>query len=37
LSLPGGLPPGVEHVEYDINLAGFDHLRVQEGGPPWTA
>ncbi len=37
LSLSGGLPPGVEHVEYDINLSGFDHLRVQEGGPPWTA
>lgn len=36
-SLPGGLPPGVEHVEYDINLTGFDRLRVQEGGPPWTA
>ena len=36
-SLPAGLPPGVEHVEYDINLTGFDRLRVQEGGPPWTA
>jgi hypothetical protein len=37
VSLPEGLPPGVEHVEYDINLTGFDRLRVHEGGPPWTA
>lgn len=26
--LAAGLPVGVEYVEYDINLAGFEHLRV---------
>lgn len=25
---PNGLPPGVEHVEYDINLGGFAHLCI---------
>jgi hypothetical protein len=34
-SLAGGIPQGVEHVEYDINLTGFDRFRVQEGGAPW--
>jgi len=24
----GGLPPGIEHVEYQIDLGGFDHLIV---------
>jgi hypothetical protein len=27
-SLVGGCPAGVEYVGYDINLAGFDHRRV---------
>jgi hypothetical protein len=27
-SFAGGVPSGVERVEYAINLAGFDHLRV---------
>lgn len=36
-SVLGGLPHGVEHVEYEINLSGFDRLRVPEGGPSWTA
>jgi hypothetical protein len=25
---PNGLPPGIEHVEYDINLGGFAHLCI---------
>ncbi len=24
----GGIPAGVEHVEYDINLSGFEHLQI---------
>jgi len=27
-SFPGRVPNGVEKIEYDINLNGFDHLRV---------
>ena len=27
-SFTGALPPGVERVEYEINLAGFGHLCV---------
>ena len=27
-SFAGGIPSGVERVEYEINLAGFEHLRV---------
>ena len=27
-SLVNGVPPGVEHVGYDINTSGFDHLIV---------
>lgn len=23
-----GVPPGVERVEYEINLSGFDHLCI---------
>jgi hypothetical protein len=23
-----GIPPGVERVEYEINLSGFDHLCI---------
>jgi hypothetical protein len=26
--IANGVPGGIEQVEYDINLAGFDHLRV---------
>lgn len=28
VQIVGGLPSGVEQVEYQINLAGFDHLRI---------
>jgi len=27
-SFAGGVPSGVERVEYEVNLAGFDHLRI---------
>jgi hypothetical protein len=27
-SFPGGVPGGVEALEYEINLGGFDHLRI---------
>ena len=27
-SFAGGIPSGVERVEYEINLSGFKHLRV---------
>ena len=27
-SFADGIPSGVERVEYEINLAGFEHLRV---------
>jgi len=27
-SFPGGVPAGVEAIEYEINLSGFDHLRI---------
>jgi hypothetical protein len=26
--LEAGIPPGIERVEYEINLSGFDHLRI---------
>jgi hypothetical protein len=26
--LPQGIPPGIEHIEYDINLGGFVHLCI---------
>jgi hypothetical protein len=26
--LTAGVPPGVERVEYEINLGGFDHLCI---------
>lgn len=26
--LTAGVPPGVERVEYEINLSGFDHLCI---------
>lgn len=25
-----GVPPGIEHVDYEINLGGFQHLRVAQ-------
>ncbi len=28
MQLAAGVPPGVERVEYEINLSGFDHLRI---------
>jgi hypothetical protein len=28
MQLEAGIPPGVERVEYEINLSGFDHLRI---------
>jgi hypothetical protein len=27
-SFTGGVPSGVERVEYEVNLTGFEHLRV---------
>jgi hypothetical protein len=27
-SFIGGIPTGIERVEYDVNLGGFDHLRL---------
>jgi hypothetical protein len=27
-SFPGGVPGGIESLEYEINMGGFDHLRI---------
>ncbi|WP_435007958.1 PD-(D/E)XK motif protein [Tundrisphaera lichenicola] len=27
-SFPGGVPGGIEELDYEINIGGFDHLRV---------
>lgn len=26
----GGIPIGIEHIDYDVNLAGFEHYRIAE-------
>jgi hypothetical protein len=37
VQFPQGLSPGIEHMEYDINLGGFGHLCVarQPGEANW--
>jgi len=29
-SFPGGIPGGVERIEYEISLNAFNHLRVAQ-------
>jgi hypothetical protein len=31
----GGIPGGVERIEYEINLNTFDHLRVAQRVEAW--
>lgn len=36
LSFVGGIPPGIERVEYEINLNTFDHLIVARQPDQWS-